>query len=267
MGGKREVGQNKSPPHPLIICVHALDLVHALCRVPDHPPDHLALRRVATEIFGKYGKIKEIDLPFNRTFNTHVGTAFVIFEKREDAEEAICYMNEGQIDGNPETVLDLAPFLDRHPVLVGDIGIPHLTARASTIGTATFLLDVALGPARGLAPRLGDIDPLLVGVPVGLLLGIGEVQGKGHSPPQAGVGPEVEVWTEVGVEVAAGVRAGAGPGAVAGIEAGAEAVAEEQKDDTLQAQGVALAHLLGADLETIVKTRRMNNFDSTQNSK
>ncbi|KJZ72562.1 hypothetical protein HIM_08086 [Hirsutella minnesotensis 3608] len=51
------------------------------------------------EIFGFYGPIQDLDLPINRTFGTNRGTAYILYEHREDAEDAIANMHEGQIEG------------------------------------------------------------------------------------------------------------------------------------------------------------------------
>lgn len=52
------------------------------------------------EIFKSYGNIKSVDLPVDR-YHPHLsrGSAFVEFERPEDAEKAIKYMDGGQIDG------------------------------------------------------------------------------------------------------------------------------------------------------------------------
>jgi RNA-binding protein with serine-rich domain 1 len=52
------------------------------------------------EIFKSYGPIKSVDLPNDR-YHPHLsrGAAFIEFEKIDDAEKAIKYMDGGQIDG------------------------------------------------------------------------------------------------------------------------------------------------------------------------
>ncbi|PHH66632.1 hypothetical protein CDD81_6469 [Ophiocordyceps australis] len=62
------------------------------------------------EIFGYYGPIQDLDLPLNRTFGTNRGTAYILYERREDAEEAIANMHDGQIDG---TVINVSIVLPR----------------------------------------------------------------------------------------------------------------------------------------------------------
>ncbi|KAI4212755.1 MAG: hypothetical protein LQ351_004648 [Letrouitia transgressa] len=51
------------------------------------------------EIFGAYGRIKDIDLPMNRQFMTNRGTAHILYATTSDAEAAIAHMHEGQLDG------------------------------------------------------------------------------------------------------------------------------------------------------------------------
>ncbi|PNH08985.1 Arginine/serine-rich protein 45 [Tetrabaena socialis] len=52
------------------------------------------------EIFGCYGTLKSIDLAIDRAVNLPRGFAHIEFEAREDAEKALDFMNNGQIDGN-----------------------------------------------------------------------------------------------------------------------------------------------------------------------
>ncbi|KAF2473060.1 uncharacterized protein BDR25DRAFT_175365, partial [Lindgomyces ingoldianus] len=61
------------------------------------------------EIFGKYGPIKELDLPMNHTFNTNRGSAYILYEEVEDAEKAITHMHEAQLDGAKLTVSVVLP--------------------------------------------------------------------------------------------------------------------------------------------------------------
>ncbi|KAH0523747.1 hypothetical protein TsFJ059_008708 [Trichoderma semiorbis] len=51
------------------------------------------------EIFGQFGHIKDLDLPMNRTSGTNRSTAYILYEHQADAEVAISYMHEAQIDG------------------------------------------------------------------------------------------------------------------------------------------------------------------------
>jgi len=52
------------------------------------------------EIFGKYGKIKNVDLLWDRRANLPKGSAYIEFNERPDAEHAQLAMDGGQIDGN-----------------------------------------------------------------------------------------------------------------------------------------------------------------------
>ncbi|PHH77694.1 hypothetical protein CDD80_300 [Ophiocordyceps camponoti-rufipedis] len=61
------------------------------------------------EIFGHYGPIQDLDLPFNRAFGTNRGTAYILYEHREDAEEAVANMHEGHIDGATVNVSIVLP--------------------------------------------------------------------------------------------------------------------------------------------------------------
>ncbi|CAM1501818.1 Fc.00g038020.m01.CDS01 [Cosmosporella sp. VM-42] len=51
------------------------------------------------EIFGQFGRIKDLDLPINRTFGTNRGTAYILYDFEGDAERAIAHMHEAQVDG------------------------------------------------------------------------------------------------------------------------------------------------------------------------
>ncbi|KAK0387791.1 hypothetical protein NLU13_4036 [Sarocladium strictum] len=51
------------------------------------------------EIFSEYGQIKDLDLPINRTSGTNRGTAYILFHREADAEDAIAHMHEAQLDG------------------------------------------------------------------------------------------------------------------------------------------------------------------------
>ncbi|XP_044721423.1 RNA recognition motif domain-containing protein [Hirsutella rhossiliensis] len=89
------------------------------------------------EIFGRYGPIQDLDLPMNRTFGTNRGTAYILYQHREDAEEAIAHMHEGQIDG---AVIHVSIVLPRR-IFSPD---PPLARRGANIDPR-----VPLGPSRG----------------------------------------------------------------------------------------------------------------------
>ncbi|KZL78081.1 RNA recognition domain-containing protein [Colletotrichum tofieldiae] len=92
------------------------------------------------EIFGQYGRIKDLDLPINRTRKlpqnpyleallvqtvqlhhadapsldgTNRGTAYILYETEGDAEEAIAHMHEAQLDG---AVINVSIVLPRRKV-------------------------------------------------------------------------------------------------------------------------------------------------------
>ncbi|CAF9915634.1 MAG: hypothetical protein GOMPHAMPRED_000811 [Gomphillus americanus] len=70
------------------------------------------------EIFGKYGTIRDVDLPMNRHFNTNRGTAYIVFTDSEGAESAIAHMHEAQLDGaiiNVSIVLSRKRFYQSPP--------------------------------------------------------------------------------------------------------------------------------------------------------
>ncbi|KAH9604956.1 hypothetical protein KSS87_017064 [Heliosperma pusillum] len=52
------------------------------------------------EIFSNYGEVANVELVMDRTVNLPKGYGYVEFKTRADAEEALLYMNEAQIDGN-----------------------------------------------------------------------------------------------------------------------------------------------------------------------
>ncbi|EKJ69651.1 hypothetical protein FPSE_10188 [Fusarium pseudograminearum CS3096] len=61
------------------------------------------------EIFGQFGRIKDLDLPMNRTFGTNRGTAYILYDYEEDAEAAISHMHEAQVDGSAVNVSIVLP--------------------------------------------------------------------------------------------------------------------------------------------------------------
>ncbi|KAJ0166026.1 RNA-binding protein with serine-rich domain 1 [Colletotrichum tanaceti] len=65
------------------------------------------------EIFGQYGRIKDLHLPINGTLGTNRGTAYILYETEADAEEAIAHMHEAQLDG---TVINVSIVLPRRKV-------------------------------------------------------------------------------------------------------------------------------------------------------
>ncbi|KAM0252624.1 hypothetical protein ACHAP5_000914 [Fusarium lateritium] len=61
------------------------------------------------EIFGQFGRIKDLDLPINRTFGTNRGTAYILYDYEDDAENAIAHMHEAQVDGSAINVSIVLP--------------------------------------------------------------------------------------------------------------------------------------------------------------
>ena len=61
------------------------------------------------EIFSNYGEIKEVYIPINKETQLKKNYAFIEFTKKENAEKAQLYMDEGQIDGKVVKVEILSP--------------------------------------------------------------------------------------------------------------------------------------------------------------
>jgi RNA-binding protein with serine-rich domain 1 len=78
------------------------------------------------EIFGQFGRIKDLDLPINRTCKINVsqffghqlmrvkvgtnrGTAYILYDYEDDAEAAIAHMHEAQVDGSAINVSIVLP--------------------------------------------------------------------------------------------------------------------------------------------------------------
>lgn len=51
------------------------------------------------EIFGNFGKIKKVDIPIDEKTHKRKDFAYIEYETKNECEEAVVYMNEGQIDG------------------------------------------------------------------------------------------------------------------------------------------------------------------------
>lgn len=52
------------------------------------------------EIFGCYGTVTNVDLQIDTRTGVSKGFAYVTFEKSKDAEQAVLYLDGGQLDGN-----------------------------------------------------------------------------------------------------------------------------------------------------------------------
>ena len=61
------------------------------------------------EIFSNYGEVKEVYIPINNETSLKKNYAFIEFTKKENAEKAKLYMDEGQIDGKVVRVEILSP--------------------------------------------------------------------------------------------------------------------------------------------------------------
>ena len=61
------------------------------------------------EIFSNYGEVKEVYIPINNDTMLKKNYAFIEFTKKENAEKAQLYMDEGQIDGKVVRVEILSP--------------------------------------------------------------------------------------------------------------------------------------------------------------
>lgn len=53
-----------------------------------------------SEIFSTYGKLKHVELAIDKQVNLPRGFAHVEYDEHQDAQKAIDFMHEGQIDGN-----------------------------------------------------------------------------------------------------------------------------------------------------------------------
>eukprot|EP01135_Chromosphaera_perkinsii_P004942 Nk52_evm9s305 gene=Nk52_evmTU9s305 len=70
-------------------------------------------KRHVEEIFSNYGTVIATDMPINRKNGLHKCYAYVEFEERKQAEQAIEYMNGAQIDGQVVTVEYIRPARQR----------------------------------------------------------------------------------------------------------------------------------------------------------
>ena len=52
------------------------------------------------EIFSTYGKLKNVELAIDKQVNLPRGFAHVEYDAHGDAQKAIDFMHEGQVDGN-----------------------------------------------------------------------------------------------------------------------------------------------------------------------
>ncbi|KAL4723965.1 hypothetical protein ACLX1H_008569 [Fusarium chlamydosporum] len=116
------------------------------------------------EIFGQFGRIKDLDLPMNRTFGTNRGTAYILYDYEEDAEAAIANMHEAQVDGSainvsivlPRRKLSPAPPTARRGANI-DPRVPFSGGRGGPSGAGTGATG---GGRRRMSPASRPPDPL-----------------------------------------------------------------------------------------------------------
>ncbi|KAI8889247.1 RNA-binding domain-containing protein, partial [Backusella circina FSU 941] len=60
------------------------------------------------EIFSQYGTISRIEFPMNKRLNTNCGKAYIDYGTQEDADKALSYMDDAQLDGK-RIVCTVAP--------------------------------------------------------------------------------------------------------------------------------------------------------------
>ncbi|KAM0323682.1 hypothetical protein ACHAQA_008617 [Verticillium albo-atrum] len=77
------------------------------------------------EIFGQFGRVKDLDLPINR-MGTNRGTAYILYDDEADAEDAIANMHEAQVDG---AIINVSIVLPRRKLSPG----PPLARRGAGI--------------------------------------------------------------------------------------------------------------------------------------
>ncbi|KAH7185704.1 uncharacterized protein B0J16DRAFT_139309 [Fusarium flagelliforme] len=124
------------------------------------------------EIFGQFGRVKDLDLPMNRTFGTNRGTAYILYDYEDDAEAAIAHMHEAQVDG-------------------------------SAINVSIVLPRRKLSPAPPTARRGANIDPRVpfsggrggpTGAGVGANNGMSGGGGRSRKSPGSRFGPRSDVY-------------------------------------------------------------------------
>ncbi|KAI1261657.1 RNA-binding domain-containing protein [Xylariaceae sp. FL1019] len=105
------------------------------------------------EIFGRYGPIRDLDLPMSRQYGTNRGTAYILYINEADAETAIAHMHEAQLDGNIINVSIVLPrrkFSPSPPVASRGANIdPRVPAPASFRGSGRGGGGMGGGGGRG----------------------------------------------------------------------------------------------------------------------
>ncbi|KAI1033636.1 hypothetical protein LB504_012679 [Fusarium proliferatum] len=127
------------------------------------------------EIFGQFGRIKDLDLPINRTFGTNRGTAYILYDYEDDAEAAIAHMHEAQVDGSAINVSIVLPRRKLSPA-------PPTARRGANIDPR-----VPFAGARGGAPGAG------MGGSNGMGGGVGG-GGRRRASPGSRYGPRSDVY-------------------------------------------------------------------------
>ncbi|RGP70157.1 hypothetical protein FLONG3_7550 [Fusarium longipes] len=120
------------------------------------------------EIFGQFGRIKDLDLPINRTFGTNRGTAYILYDYEDDAEAAIAHMHEAQVDGSainvsivlPRRKLSPAPPTARRGANI-DPRIPFSGGRGGPPGASVGVNNGLMYIARDHARPPGRLPDLL----------------------------------------------------------------------------------------------------------
>ncbi|KAI6782573.1 uncharacterized protein J7T54_003585 [Emericellopsis cladophorae] len=159
------------------------------------------------EIFGIYGRITDLDLPINRSSNTNRGTAYILFERVEDAESAVAHLHEAQLvaerTSTLEYLLEVAVAVALQDVAELLVGALHLVVVVSAV--VETLIDQAHIRLQGQALSVEDIGTEVT--PVGL-----QTPAPGHVLPAgvaaaavviamtsatecAGLAVEATVWT------------------------------------------------------------------------
>ncbi|KAI8627794.1 RNA-binding domain-containing protein [Xylariaceae sp. FL1651] len=94
------------------------------------------------EIFGRYGTIRDLDLPISRQSGTNRGTAYILYVNEADAEAAIAHMHEANLDG---AVINVSIVLPRRKFDPS----PPTASRGANIDPRNPAPGLRGGPGRG----------------------------------------------------------------------------------------------------------------------
>ncbi|KAM5381970.1 hypothetical protein ACJZ2D_002758 [Fusarium nematophilum] len=156
------------------------------------------------EIFGHFGRIRDLDLPINRTFGTNRGTAYILFDYEADAEAAIAHMHEAQVDGATINVSIVLPRRKLSPA-------PPTARRGANIDPR-----VPFAGPRGGPPGMGARGDAGMGGGGGRRRMSPGDRRPGHLPREAvGVGTAADPITLIHPNHAPGLQAPDGGGVVA----------------------------------------------------